>query len=52
MSRHLSLLKEAELIRDRHEGKYIFYELSASVLEEMMLWLSEFTDGGKENEKE
>ncbi|MBR5552922.1 MAG: winged helix-turn-helix transcriptional regulator [Clostridia bacterium] len=52
VSRHLSLLKEAELIRDRHEGKYIFYELSASVLEEMMLWLSEFTDGGKENEKE
>ncbi len=55
ISRHLSLLREAELIRDSHEGKYIYYELSASVLEEMMLWLSEFTDsgngGGKENEE-
>ena len=52
VSRHLSLLKEAELIRDRHDGKYIYYyELSASVLEEMMLWLSDFTDGGKEDEE-
>ncbi|MBR5579192.1 MAG: winged helix-turn-helix transcriptional regulator [Lachnospiraceae bacterium] len=41
ISRHLSVLKEADLIRDSREGKYIFYELNASVLEEIMLWISE-----------
>ena len=41
ISRHLSVLKEADLIRDNREGKYIFYELNASVLEEIMLWLSD-----------
>ena len=40
VSRHLSILKEADLIRDAREGKFIFYELNASVLEEVMLWLA------------
>ena len=40
ISKHLSVLKEADLIRDAREGKYIFYELNASVLEEVLLWLS------------
>ena len=39
ISRHLSVLKEADLIRDCREGKFIFYELNASVLEEILLWL-------------
>ena len=41
VSRHLSVLKEADLIRDKREGKFIFYELNASVLEEIMLWITE-----------
>ena len=41
VSRHLSVLKEADLIRDRREGKFIYYELNASVLEEVMLWLAQ-----------
>ena len=41
VSRHLSVLKEADLIRDEREGKYIYYELNASVLEEILLWISE-----------
>ena len=41
VSRHLSVLKEADLIRDTREGKYIYYELNASVLEEILLWISE-----------
>ncbi|MGM9589077.1 MAG: autorepressor SdpR family transcription factor [Faecousia sp.] len=41
ISRHLSVLKDADLIRDTREGKFIFYELNASVLEEIMLWISE-----------
>lgn len=40
ISKHLSVLKEADLIRDAREGKFIFYELNASVLEEVMLWLA------------
>ncbi len=40
ISKHLSVLKEAELIRDAREGKFIFYELNTSVLEEVMLWLT------------
>ena len=41
ISRHLSVLKEADLIDDTREGKFIFYELNASVLEEIMLWISD-----------
>ena len=41
VSRHLSVLKEAELIRDTREGKYIYYDLNTSVLEEILLWLKE-----------
>ena len=40
ISKHLSVLKDADLIRDEREGKFIFYELNASVLEEVMLWLA------------
>ena len=40
VSKHLSVLKEADLIRDTREGKFIYYELNASVLEEVMLWLA------------
>lgn len=41
ISRHLSVLKEADLIRDERDGKYIIYELNASVLEEIMLWITD-----------
>ena len=41
ISRHLSVLKEADLIRDRREGKFIYYELNASVLEKIMLWITD-----------
>ena len=41
ISRHLSILKDADLIEDTRDGKYIFYELNASVLEEIMLWITD-----------
>lgn len=41
ISRHLSVLKETDLIRDTREGKFIFYEINTSVLEETMLWLAD-----------
>ena len=47
ISRHLSVLKEADLIRDTREGKFIYYEITTSVLEETMLWLADLKgDGG------
>ena len=47
VSRHLSVLKEADLIRDTREGKFIYYEINTSVLEETMLWLADLKgDGG------
>ena len=41
ISRHLSILKEADLIRDTREGKFIYYDLNATVLEEILLWISD-----------
>lgn len=41
VSRHLSVLKDADLIRDTRDGKYIIYEINTSVLEDVMLWISE-----------
>ena len=48
ISRHLSVLKEAGLVRDAREGKFIYYDLNASVLEEIMLWITDLK-GDKES---
>ncbi len=50
VSHHLSVLKEAGLISDRREGKYIIYELNTSVIEEIMTWFMELK-GAEDNEK-
>ena len=44
ISKHLAILKEADLIRNQKAGKYIYYELNASVLEEILLWLQDLKD--------
>ena len=49
ISRHLSVLKEADLVRDTREGQFIFYELNASVLEEIMLWITDLK-GDRDND--
>ena len=41
VSRHLSVLRDADLVTDTRDGKFIFYELNASVLEEILLWISD-----------
>ena len=52
ISRHLSVLKEADLIRDTREGKFIYYELNASVLEEIMLWIATLKGENEHDPKE
>ena len=52
ISRHLSVLKEADLVRDTREGQFIFYELNASVLEEIMLWLTALKGGNDDDKAE
>ena len=49
VSYHLSKLKQADLIFLNNYKNYIYYELNTSVLEEVILWLSQF--GGDNNEK-
>lgn len=49
ISRHLSVLKDADLIRDTREGKFIFYDLNVTVLEEIMLWIKDLK-GDQDNE--
>ena len=52
ISRHLSVLKEADLIRDTREGKFIFYDLNASVLEEIMLWITDLKGENNNDENQ
>ena len=52
ISRHLSVLKEADLVRDTREGQFIFYELNASVLEEIMLWITNLKGEDDDVERE
>ena len=51
LSRHLSVLKDDDLIRDKREGKYIYYELNTSVLEEMMLWIADLKGEGQNDQE-
>lgn len=39
VSHHLSVLKEAGLVSDDRRGKYIYYELNVSVLDEITGWV-------------
>ena len=49
ISYHLAQLKNAGLITESKYKNYIYYELNTSVVEETILWLSQF--GGNNNEK-
>ena len=45
ISYHLNQLKKAELIQESKYKNFVYYELNASVFEEVMLWFAQF---GKE----
>ena len=42
ISHHLNILKQAGLVEDFREGKYIYYELNMTVMEEVMGWFLQF----------
>ena len=44
ISYHLSILKKAELVKETKHKNYIYYELNTSVVEEVLLWLSELKE--------
>lgn len=41
VSYHLKILKKADLVRETREKNFIYYELNLTVLEEIMVWLSD-----------
>ncbi len=40
VSHHLSVLKAAGLVSDERRGKWIYYEMNLSVLDEITGWLA------------
>ena len=51
ISYHLSVLKKADLVTEMKEKNFDYYELNTSVVEEIMLWLSELKGGNDHDEK-
>ena len=51
MSYHLNMLKKAELVAEEPEKNFIYYQLRASVLEEIMLWMSDLMGEEKTHEE-
>ena len=49
ISYHLSILKKSGLIFETKEKNYIYYTLNTSVVEEVMLWLSELKGGSSDD---
>jgi DNA-binding transcriptional ArsR family regulator len=48
ISHHLTILKEAGLVRSVREGKNIYYELNLSVMEELMVWIQDLKENSHE----
>ncbi len=49
ISHHLSVLKKADLVVETREKNFIYYDLNASVLEEIVGWIAELR--GQTDEK-
>ncbi len=44
LSHHLAILKQADLIADSKKGKFIYYELNTTVLDDILVWLKSLTE--------
>ncbi len=42
VSHHLAILREAGLVLDEKRGKFIFYELNMTVMDEVVSWAASF----------
>lgn len=51
ISHHLSVLKDASLVSDEKVGKFIYYEINTTVIDEILSWATELK-GDNKNEKE
>lgn len=51
VSYHLKLLKQANLITERREKNFIYYDLNASVFEEVLSWIYSLGIGGNPDDK-
>ena len=52
VSYHLSQLKKAGLVYEEKEKNFVFYSLNISVFEEIMMWISQFTNSSDKAEKD
>ena len=52
VSYHLSQLKKAGLVFESKRKNFVFYQLNASVFEEIMLWAAGFIGGEKDEKTE
>ncbi len=50
ISRHLNVLKNANLVIDQREGTFIIYRLNTTILQEWLAWLLEHFGGGDSDE--
>ncbi|MBR3756533.1 MAG: winged helix-turn-helix transcriptional regulator [Firmicutes bacterium] len=51
ISHHLSQLKKADLVFEIKEKNFVYYELNATVFEEVMLWVAQFREGENDEGK-
>ena len=51
ISYHLNILKKADLVWETKVKNYVYYELNTTVVEEVLLWLTELK-GGNDHAKE
>ncbi|MED1904150.1 autorepressor SdpR family transcription factor [Bacillus thuringiensis] len=45
ISQHLNILKQSSLVKNRKEGKYIFYSLNTTVVQDILNWLINIKSG-------
>ena len=48
ISRHLDILKKAELVTCRRQGKYVIYSLNISLLQKLSMEILSFCDRKKD----
>ena len=47
VSHHLDLLKQADLVRVRKEGQFVYYSLNTTVVDDLIKWLMQFKSNKK-----